>query len=286
MPDPISAIAGGSSLLGASSASKAAKSQSRAADAQIALQREIYEDTSKKFQPYRQAGNNALAAYLFDMGLTSEAPVFGAKTPQVRTVVTPGEQGTFNPGSGQFTGGTDDVTTYKVGGRSFNDMAAAQAYAKSQATGGTTYGGYTASPEYEWQLSEGLGAVNALAGARGGLNSGATLQALQERGQGLASMDRANYMNRLSGLVDMGMGAAGNQANAGANYASGASNDASGASNALANKGNAQAAGAIGVGNAIQGGISNGLNLWGYQAGLGKSGTGGLAPNLWSAADW
>ena len=269
----IGAAIGGiaSGLMGASSAKKAASAQSRAADAQIALQREIYNDTSKKFQPYRQAGNNALAAYLYDMGLSSEAPVFGAVAPQIRTVTTPGTPGEFSPGSGQFTGGTDDVSVYKVGGRTFDTMQAARQYANNHKTGGTTYGGYTASPEYEWQLSEGLGAVNALAGARGGLNSGATLQALQERGQGLAAQDRSNYMNRLAGLINTGMGAAGNQANAGANFASGASN-------ALANQGNAAAAGAIGVGNAIQGGINTGLNIWGYQQGLNSTGNTG---NTW-----
>lgn len=267
MPNPGIAIGGGSALLGASSANKAAKAQSRAADAQIDLQREIYNKTSQKFQPYQQAGLNALSAYMYDMGLTSEAPVIGATAPQIRTVTTPGTPGEFNPGSGQFTGGTDDVSVYKVGGRTFNTMQAAQQYANNHKTGGTTYGGYTASPEYEWQLSEGLNAVNALAGARGGLNSGATLQALQERGQGLAAQDRSNYMNRLAGLISTGTGAAANQASAGANYASGASN-------ALANQGNAAAAGAIGVGNAITGGINTGLNIYGYMNGMNSTGTG------------
>lgn len=275
----IGAAIGGiaSGLMGASSAKKAASAQQSSAQAQIDLQREIYNKTSQKFQPYQQAGLNALAAYMYDMGLTSEAPVFGATTPQIRTVTTPGNPGEFNPGSGQFTGGTDDVSVYKVGGRSFDTMEAARQYANSHKTGGTTYGGYTASPEYQWQLSEGLNAVNALAGARGGLNSGATLQALQERGQGLAAQDRSNYMNRLAGLISTGTGAAANQASAGANYASGASN-------ALANQGNAAAAGAIGVGNAITGGINTGLNIYGYMRGLNSTGssTGSNSGGWWS----
>ena len=40
---------------------------------------------------------------------------------------------------------------------------------------------------------------------------------------------------------------------------------AAGVSNALAAQGNAAAAGAIGVGNALQGGIQNGLGIWQYQ---------------------
>lgn len=276
----IGAAIGGiaSGLLGASSAKKAASAQQSSAQAQIDLQREIYNKTSQKFQPYQQAGQNALAAYMYDMGLSDEAPVFGAKAPQIRTITTPASgtggttwqdffQGNLDGEIPALADRTAGSTTYKVGGRSFDTMEAARQYANSHKTGGTTYGGYTASPEYQWQLSEGLGAVNALAGARGGLNSGATLQALQERGQGLAAQDRSNYMNRLAGMVDMGMGAAGNQANIGNAYATGASN-------ALANKGEAQSAGYMGVNNAIQGGINTGLNLFGYMKGLNSTGGG------------
>ena len=108
-------------------------------------------------------------------------------------------------------------------------------------------------------MDQGTSAVNALAGARGGLDSGRTRQDLMSFGQGLASQEYGNHLNRLAGVTDMGMGAAGNQATAGNAFAAQASN-------AIGNRGNAQAAGAIGFGNALQGGIQNLASSWGYQA--------------------
>lgn len=199
MPDPVTGIIAGGSIIGgvsqASAAKKAASAQSRAADQQVALQREVYQDTSKKFQPYLDAGGTGLQAYMSELGL--------GKAPK-------------------------------------------------------GYTGFEATPGYQFQLDQGLAATNALAGARGGLNSGRTMQALQDYGSGLASQEYGSYMNRLAGLTDMGMGAAGNQATAGNAYATGAGN-------ALASKGNAQAAGAIGVGNAISGAIGNGIGAFQYQ---------------------
>lgn len=123
------------------------------------------------------------------------------------------------------------------------------------------YGGFEASPGYQYRLDQGNANINALAGAKGGLNSGATRLALMRQGQGMASDEYGQYMNRLAGVSDMGLGAAGNQATA-ANAFAGQANSA------LANRGNAAAAGSIGVGNAFQNGIQNGLGLWQYQQNL------------------
>lgn len=126
------------------------------------------------------------------------------------------------------------------------------------------YQGYEASPGYQWAFDQGTAGVNALAGAKGGLNSGRTMQDLNTFGQGIASQDWGNYMNRLAGLTDQGMGAAGLQAQA-------SSNAAAGVSNAYSNIGNANAAGAIGVGNALQTGIGNIAGIYNYQNSLAKS---------------
>ena len=58
-----------SGLLGASSANKAAKSQSAAAAAQLELQKQIYDDQTKNYAPYLQGGNLGNAAYLYENGL-------------------------------------------------------------------------------------------------------------------------------------------------------------------------------------------------------------------------
>lgn len=78
------------------------------------------------------------------------------------------------------------------------------------------YGGFEGTDGYRFRLQEGLDAVEGSAAARGGLYSGATLQALQQRGQGLAAQDYENHLARLAGLASSGQGAS--NALAGYNY--------------------------------------------------------------------
>jgi hypothetical protein len=89
-------------------------------------------------------------------------------------------------------------------------------------------GNFQTSPGYQWQLEQGLRAVDAGAAGQGMLRSGATLKAEQEYGQGLANQDFTNYYNRLFGLSQLG----GNVAVGGATNASGAAQAALGGANA------------------------------------------------------
>lgn len=271
----IGAIAGvGSALIGASSAKKAANAQGKAADQQYQLQKDIYEDTKGRFEPYEQAGGNALAAYMYEMGLGPK-PTIGGTTPGIQEIQIPGTAPLYGnqsfqigklPGSLSETGqvvtaGTPASTRYSVGGQSFSTRQEAENWANANKTGATEYGGFTATPGYQFRVDQGNDSINALAGAQGGLLSGKTLQNLATFNQNIASDEYGSYMGRLAGLTDMGQASAGNQAQAGNAFANGAGN-------ALGAKGNAQSAGAIGVGNALQGGINNGMSIWGYQQGL------------------
>jgi hypothetical protein len=78
-------------------------------------------------------------------------------------------------------------------------------------------GNFSASPGYQWQLDQGLRAIDAGAAASGMLRSGATLKAEQEYGQGLANQDFSKYYERLYGLSQLG----GNAATGGATNAAG-----------------------------------------------------------------
>ncbi|WP_288950425.1 hypothetical protein [uncultured Paracoccus sp.] len=286
---PIGAIAGiGSALLGASSASKAAKAQSKAADQQLQLQKDMYDQTREDLGGYRDAGDIALQAYLYEMGLGPMPTVGGTSTlPAIETVTTPGTAGSPAMGHtvlgglyGQTghlmtgnsdtrdairgtTGGQQGSTQYRVNGQLFNTLEEAQEFARANATttGGAPYGGFKETPSYQFRLQQGQDSINALAGARGGLHSGATLKALTDYNQGLASEEYGNFLSRLAGLTDMGASAASGQA--GANNAF-----AQMGSSAISQKGNAASAGAIGVNNALQQGLQTGVNLWGYQQGL------------------
>lgn len=119
------------------------------------------------------------------------------------------------------------------------------------------YGGMQASPAFDFMMNQGTDAINASAAMRGKMNSGSTLQAMEKYRMGLASQESNNWLNRLQGGAAMGQASAGNMAAAGQNFATGAGT-------AMANAGSAQAAGAIGVGNAIAGGINTGMNAYGY----------------------
>ena len=189
----IGAALGG--LFQAGAARSAANAQAQIGREQIALQRDIYNQQRRAFRPYRQAGRNALAGYLYEMGL------------------------------GERPGG---------------------------------YGGFQTTPGYEFRLQEGMDALEGSAAARGGLFSGRTMRAAMDYGQGMASQEYGTYMDRMRDLVGVGQNSAAQSAVANANFANGASN-------ALAGIGNARAAGAIGVGNAINDAIGTGIGLWQYQ---------------------
>ena len=73
---------------------------------------------------------------------------------------------------------------------------------------------YQQSPGYQWQLGQGVRAVNASAAANEMTRSGATMKALDTFGQGLANTDFGSYWNRLQQLSQGGLSAAGGIANA------------------------------------------------------------------------
>lgn len=196
----LSAVLGlGSAVIGGISANNAADAQSDIARQQMDVQERAYEETTDRFQPFLGAGENALRAVSYELGL--------------------GERPTF---------------------------------------GGREYEGFKATPGYEFRVNEGINALEGSAASRGGLFSGQTGEDLVSFGQGIASQEYNNFLNRLTGLSASGQNAAGNLAAAGQNFATGSSN-------ALANLGDAQAAGSIGMGNALLGGINNGLGIWQYQ---------------------
>ena len=267
----IGAIAGiGSALIGSKSAGDAADAQAAAAAQQAAIQKQIYDDTTERFEPFYGSGLNYQRALDYEMGI-GERPTFGGNplqitefTDPVQTTPVPytgsPEDRPYSglgaiPGATQQTGGG---TRFRVGDQVFNTREAAQEYANANPTGGREYQGYEATPWYDFQLDQGIRAIDQSAASSGNLFSGNTMKRAQGYGQNLASGEYQNYLNRVTAGAQGGQAAAGNQAAAGANYAAGASN-------ALANMGNAQAAGAIGQGNAIMGGINTGIGLWNYQ---------------------
>lgn len=255
----------GGSLISAGAASKAANAQKDAAAQQTALQGRIYDETVQRFDPFYNDGLLAQEALMYELGL-GDAPMMGATPLEITTL--PGARGNIRSYDDEglnlmLTRALDPrrPDRFQVGDEIFDTYDAAQQYARENATGGTQYQGYQLEPGYQFQIDEGINALNQSAASRGQLNSSWAMNNAQRLGQGIADTGRNNYLNRLASAAAGGQSAAGNQAQAGQAYASGASN-------ALANMGNAQAAGYIGVGNAINSGIQNGLGIWQYQNAL------------------
>lgn len=265
-----SAIAGvASAAVGGLGASSAASAQQAISEDQLELAREQYQDQVNFLAPYRNAGTLGNQAYMYELGLGS-APTVGGTAPQISRVQTSAGSGNESTGIGgryfkhresdsqsRSSGYVAPTYEYQVGGQTFGTREDAQAWATANPTGGTAYGGFTETPGYDFRLNEGARTVEAGVAANQGLNSGAALKALERYGQDYATSEYDNYLNRLLGVSDRGQSAATGTVAASQNYTDVGTN-------ALANYGNAQAAGAIGVGNAIQGGINNGLSLWAY----------------------
>lgn len=258
----------GGALIGASSAKKAAASQERAANNDIAFQKETRDIIRNDLSTYREGGDLAQRALDFELGLGAR-PTFGGTAPQIEEVFGPSRRESYTSGFGSANEGdkqtqmrtTRGAPQFRVGDKTFATRQEAETYANANMTGGTEYGGFTKTPGYDFRLNQGTAALEAGAAARGGLYSGAAMRDLLKYGQDYGSNEYGNYLSRLGGRADTGLSAAGMSGQA-------SQQAAAGVSNAYGNIGNAQAAGAIGVGNALNSGIQNLSGIWNYQKNL------------------
>jgi hypothetical protein len=247
----------GSAILGAASSRSASKTQAGAAekaadvqkqvvDQQTALQREMFERTREDQAPFRTAGYNALAEMQRTAGNVPGAFKFGA-------------------------------------------------------------GDFTADPGYAFRLSEGQKALDRQAAARGGLISGGALKAATRFGQDMGSQEYGNAYNRAltsygtdvarenqlynrqAAMAGIGQTSTNLVGQAGQNYATGVGNAlgsyGTNVGNLMTSAGAANAAGQVGMANAITGGLGTYLNytnnnalLNALRSGGGSAAYGGYTP--------
>lgn len=145
-----------------------------------------------------------------------------------------------------------DAAPYrKIGGQALNQLRDVYLTGKTP---------FTASPGYDWRVSQGTQALERGASARGRQFSGAQGKALTEYGQGVATDEYNQNFNRLSSLAGYGGQAlaanntAGNQFST--NYG-----------NAIQNAGSARSSGYQGIGSSINSGVNNLLFLRSSQGG-------------------
>jgi hypothetical protein len=298
----IETILGAGSLLSGLAKGSSAKKQAKAATAQAATETQLatrmYDESVTRLAPYEASGRNGLDAYLYELGLGPK-PMVGATAPAIEQVITRstseaprtgksswniqdavfGRSNDPNPPGGG--GRTTSTTSYRVGSEQFKTAAEAEAYANSKRTGGTAYEGFdgdnryrttsaefTADPGYQFRLSEGLNAVEGSAAARGGLYSGATMQAMQSRAANEADQtygdwynryttEKNNYLGMMSGLAGNGQNAAANQNSNGQAYLSNVSS-----AGRVGTAG--QIAGYQGQADAVSGTINDMASIYGY----------------------
>lgn len=125
---------------------------------------------------------------------------------------------------------------------------------------------FTASPGYQFRLSEGQRGVQQSAAARGGAYSGNAMKALNDYNQGMASSEYGNWWNQQSGLAGVGQSTAANLGQLGAQ-------NAANVGNALMAGGDARASGIMGAANSWSNALNSGVNAYGlYKGGFFKKG--------------
>lgn len=231
-------LLGGASLAGGAMSSRAAKKAAQgnqaAADNATALQREQFETTTRNYAPWLDAGRVGNAAYLYELGL-GPRPTIGGTRPAIESFYETSAPATggrpapnMNSVMGQMLGLPQNATgtagqtrtqRFRVNGQTFSTLEEAEKFADANRTGGREYQGYSQSPMARYLMEEGVDSIQGSAAAGGGLFSGATLEALEDNRRRVIQADTADYFNRLLGVSQMGMGAAGNQANAGQAFA-------------------------------------------------------------------
>ena len=289
-----------SGLFASNAQSKATDAQVQSSQAALDLQREQFAATQANIQPFLESGARSQAAYDYEMGLgprpmALQSGMAGQAGSGQNALAITESQVAARPGAGSYQdvaqpnsrGGEQMLRTFvpsgpssqfAVGDQNFSTRADAQGFIDAQSQGGDAgggaaggggfnalnfdYGGFDTTPGYEFRVAQGRQAIERSAAARGGLNSGATMKALEGYGQGMAADEYGTFMNRLAAGAGRGQTATNSLAGFGQNFANTGSNT-------LIGQGNARASGYIGQGNIITNGFNNLSRQAGQAMGMG-----------------
>lgn len=260
---------GGAAVIGGAtqyaSGKAAAKEQGKAADQQVAESQRQYDTTRADYAPWRAAGTGALGklsqAYGIETPGTTDWGAYVQANPDALAnwnSLTSAQKAQFNNDISQF-----GQYHYQADG-SRRDLSK---FTTGASTGTPDYSGFEASPGYQFRLSEGQKAIERSAAARGGLNSGATMKALERFAQGTASDEFNRYVGGLQSMAGLGQNAQNATTAAG-------QQSSQNIINAYGNAGNARASSYANTGSAINSGINNVLSAYL----MGSGGGGGINP--------
>lgn len=264
----VAAAIAGAAVVGAGATiyagNKAAGAAKDAANQSANTEKYIYDTTRSDYAPYRAVGVNALGQLARLYGVPTEDRTATPVTP------TTGVIGNYGGGLGGIAGRFGEMIR---GGINNATPPPAQRPA-TPAAPTDRFGGFTASPSYQWRLDQGLKAIERRASANGSRYSGATLKAMDRYAGGEASQEFDTYANRLASLAGVGQTATGAVAQAGQQYAGGVSN-------AYQQAGAARASAYQNTGNAINQGVQNLASAYLYNKGYGTPPTAGTPTNSW-----
>lgn len=263
--------------LGLVASDRAASKQVGAANRATDLTEAQYKQSRADLMPWIGSGTVALDQLNYLLGLGAP-PGSTAPTAPTREQFQGGNKPVYlfdKPSTGIITGytpGQFDQSGYDAAWQQYqNELAKYQA----QLEGDSQYGSlldpfsldkFEESPAYQFNLDQGLQAINKAAASRGDYYAPATLQDVGKFSQGLASnefqnaynnynTDQENVWRRLFGVSESGRGAAAGVGELGSRAAGAASANTIGA-------GNAQAAGIIGGANALAQGFGGAYNAY------------------------
>ena len=284
----IAAAIAGSAVVGGVVASKAAKSQAKAANRAADLQQEQYgltrEDQQRQYEqtradqmPFLKAGYGATNRLNELLGITDKsfanfnAGAYLNSNPDAKAWVE---------SKSRLPGANAEQLAYEHfvadGSRRTGDFF--------KNTSSPDYGRYArdfsmqdfqTDPGYAFRMKEGLTALDRQAAARGGLISGGALKAAQRYGQDMGSQEYQNAFNRyqvnraaqlnpLQAMAGQGQTSAGQLGNVGQSYASNLANAGQNYANqagaAYGAAGQAQASGYMGAANALSQGVGQYIN--------------------------
>ncbi|WNG71741.1 DUF4214 domain-containing protein [Cupriavidus gilardii] len=298
----------GSAVIGGRAAKKAGQAQADAANRQLDLQWDMYQQQREDQAPWRNTGGAALNQLAYLLGIQQNVNPAQAISDLYQTYLgrKPDESGFQNymklANSGMSIAdiersiasspeAQDAVRSGRVDAPTVGTYAQqyGQQQSGSQPSGafGSLLRGFTeqdfkTDPGYEFRLGEGQKALESSAAARGGLLSGAAAKAMTKYSQNFASNeyqnaynrftnDQTNTFNRLAGIAGVGQTATNQLGQAGQNYANQAGN-------AIKYGGTARGSGYINQANAIYSGLGS---LAGIAANTnwGAFGSGASAPS-------
>lgn len=295
---------GGSILAGNAqkkAANKAADTSLQVAQQNNALARDIYGQNTARLDPFAARGNVAGNAIMELLGYgpgTGGQQSFGPATAFPQPVGQPipaGSSGAISSlspavrnsgiGPSAFNRAQNRVALESLGSGGFaprsGTMNALMSGASPQTMGGQTtaaqpsarsaFDAWRDSTAYNFQLDEASKALNQNFAARGSLQSGAAIKALQDRRQNMAQGSLMDYIGLLSNQQGVGLSGASAVAGVGQNYVNNVSSNNQLAGNVAANaalaSGNAQA----GMFGNIAGGLTGALGAFGSSYGGGPN---------------